>query len=118
MNFDLTEEQKEIQKRFGGWSLLEHRQFLFGDYFEIRKRNSERNINAQILRVIDAIFEHLGARGIHAHDRDGDRGVIYEKYLERDQPQRFVIWLVDRDLMHQGRRRNCCELARALPTPY
>ncbi len=24
MNFDLIEEQKEIQKRFRGWSLLEH----------------------------------------------------------------------------------------------
>jgi hypothetical protein len=74
--------------------------------------------NAQILKVIDAVFEHLGDRGIHAHDRGGDRGVIYAKYLERDQPQRFVIRLVDRDLIHQGRRRNCCELAKALPTPY
>ncbi|MGZ3569560.1 MAG: hypothetical protein ACXU9W_12310 [Thermodesulfobacteriota bacterium] len=29
-----------------------------------------------------------------------------------------MIRLVDRDLMHQGRRRNCCELAKVLPTPY
>lgn len=74
--------------------------------------------NTQILKVIDTIFEHLGDRGIHAHDRGGDRGVIYEKYLRGDKPQRFVIRLVNRDLIHQGRRRNCCELAKVLPTPY
>jgi hypothetical protein len=74
--------------------------------------------NAQILKVIDTIFEHLGDRGIHAHDRGGDRGVIYAKYLRGDKPQRFVIRLVDRDLIHQGRRRNCCELAKVVPTPY
>jgi len=44
--------------------------------------------------------------------------VIYGKYLREDEAQRFVIRLVDRDLMHQGRRRNCCELAKVLPTPY
>jgi hypothetical protein len=74
--------------------------------------------DAQILKVIATIFEHLGDRGIHAHDRGGDRGVIYAKHLRRDKPQRFVIRLVDRDLMHQGRRRNCCEIAKVLPTPY
>lgn len=29
-----------------------------------------------------------------------------------------MIRLVKRDLIHQGRRRNCCDLAKALPTPY
>ena len=29
-----------------------------------------------------------------------------------------MIRLVDRDLIHQGRRRNCCELSKVLPTPY
>jgi len=42
--------------------------------------------NVQILRVIDTIFEHLGDKGVHAHDRGGDRGVIYAKYLRRDKP--------------------------------
>lgn len=74
--------------------------------------------NAKILKLIDTVFEHLGDRGIHAHDRGGDRGVIYEKYLRRERPQRFVIRLVSRDLIHQGRRRNCCDLAKMLPTPY
>jgi hypothetical protein len=44
--------------------------------------------------------------------------VIYEKYLGRKKPQRFVIRLRERDLVHHGRRRNCCDLARVVPTPY
>jgi len=74
--------------------------------------------NSQLLKMIDLIFEHTGDRGIHAIDRGGDRGVLYKKYLGGEKPKRFVIRLVDRDLRHQGRRRNCCDLAKALPTPY
>lgn len=59
--------------------------------------------NAQILKLIDAIYKHVGDRGIHAHYRGGDRGVIYEKYLRGEKPQRFVIRLRERDLVHQGR---------------
>ena len=29
-----------------------------------------------------------------------------------------MIRLVDRTLIHHGKRRNCCELAKVLPTPY
>jgi len=74
--------------------------------------------NSQLLKMIDLIFEHTRDRGIHAIDRGGDRGVLYKKYLGEEKPRRFVIRLVDRDLMHQGRRRNCGDMARALPTPY
>jgi hypothetical protein len=74
--------------------------------------------NAQLLKLIDAMFRHLEGRGIHAMDRGGDRGVLYKKYLGQEKPKRFVIRLVDRDLIHQGRRRNCRELAKVLPTPY
>jgi hypothetical protein len=74
--------------------------------------------NAQILKLIDMIFKHVGGRGIHAHDRGGDRGVIYGKYLGREKPQRFVIRLKDRDVVHRGRRRNCGDLAKVVPTPY
>jgi len=74
--------------------------------------------NDQIFKAIDTIFKHIGARGIHAIDRGGDRGVIFEKYLKRDKPIRFVIRLRDRDLIHRGKRRNCCVMAKVLPTPY
>ncbi len=74
--------------------------------------------NSQLLKLIDMVFRHVQDRGIHAMDRGGDRGVLYKKYLGGKKPKRFVIRLVNRDLIHQGRRRNCCELARVLPTPY
>jgi len=74
--------------------------------------------NSQLLKLIDTLFRHLQERGIHAMDRGGDRGVLYKKYLGEKKPKRFVIRLVDRDLIHQGRRRNCCELSKVLPTPY
>jgi hypothetical protein len=58
--------------------------------------------NAQLLKMMDLLFEHLGDRGIHAIDRGGDRGVLYKKYLGGKKPKRFVIRLVDRDLIHRG----------------
>jgi len=74
--------------------------------------------NSQLLKLIGTMFRHLQDRGIHAMDRGGDRGVLYKKYLGEKKAKRFVIRLVDRDVMHQGRRRNCCDLAKVLPTPY
>jgi hypothetical protein len=74
--------------------------------------------NSQIFKAIDKIFEHLGERGIHAIDRGGDRGVIYKKYLGGQRVQRFVIRLEERDLLHRGKRKNCVDLAKVLPTPY
>jgi hypothetical protein len=74
--------------------------------------------NDQIIKAIDTIFEHIGERGMHAMDRGGDRGFIYERYLKRDKPIRFVIRLRDRDLIHRGKRKNCYDMAKALPTPH
>lgn len=66
------------------------------------------------------MFKHIGDRGIHAIDRGGDRdrGFIYEKYLNRDKPIRFVIRLDERGLIHRGKRKNCCDMAKVLSTPH
>lgn len=74
--------------------------------------------NSRILKMIETIFKHIGEKGVHAIDRGGDRGVIYEKYLMRDKPIKFVIRLRDRDLVHKGRRKNCLKMAMSLSTPY
>jgi hypothetical protein len=74
--------------------------------------------NSQIFKLMDAVFKHIGDKGIHAIDRGGDRGVIFDNYLNREKPQRFVIRLVGRDLIHKGQKKNCLEMAKALPTPY
>jgi len=73
--------------------------------------------NAQIFKALDLVSKYLEEKGIHAMDRGGDRGVIFARYLQGEQPQRFVIRLPERDLLHQGRRKNCITMARLLPTP-
>lgn len=74
--------------------------------------------NSQIFKAIDKIFEHLGDRGVHAMDRGGDRGAIYGKYFGEEKAKRVVIRLEDRDLIYRGRRKNCWDMAKVLPTPY
>lgn len=74
--------------------------------------------NDQILKMIETIKKHIGDKGIHAIDRGGDRGFIYERYLNKDKPIRFVVRLSDRDLIHKGKRKNCLKIAWRLSTPY
>lgn len=74
--------------------------------------------NAQLLKLIDTLFRHVWDRRTHAHDRGGDRGVIYKKYLGKEKAQRLVIRLRGKDLMHQGKRRNCWGSAKVVPTFY
>jgi hypothetical protein len=74
--------------------------------------------NHQLYKVIDAVSFHVAPKGIYAIDRGGDRGKIYEKLLEKGKEKRFVIRLNPRDLLHKGIRKDCLNLARALPCPY
>jgi hypothetical protein len=74
--------------------------------------------NEQFFRAIDAVSEHVGSRGIWAVDRGGDRGALFDKFLDRDDPKRFVIRLRKRDLVHRGVKRDCCEMARVLPCHF
>jgi hypothetical protein len=74
--------------------------------------------NTQILKAIDMVVKHIGDKGIHAIDRGGDRGVLYEKYLKRSTPRRFVIRLKERDLIHKGKRKNCVQMAKSLSVPH
>ena len=75
--------------------------------------------NDQLFKVIDMISAHVGNKGIYAIDRGGDRGKLYDKFLERGKERRFVIRLTrKRDLMHKGIRKNCLLSATILPCPY
>lgn len=75
--------------------------------------------NHQLFKVIDAVSLHIGNKGIYAIDRGGDRGKLYDKFLEKEKEKRFVIRLVKtRDLVHGGVRKNCHTLSTALPCPY
>lgn len=78
-----------------------------------------RSENDQIFKVIDTVSVSLGDKGIYAIDRGGDRGKLYDKFLEEGKEKRFVIRLVKtRDLVHRGVRKNCHGMATALPCPY
>jgi hypothetical protein len=74
--------------------------------------------NEQFFRAIDAVSEHVGSRGIWAIDRGGDRNALFDKFLDREDPRRFVIRLRKRDLVHRGVKRDCCEMARVLPCHF
>ncbi len=75
--------------------------------------------NHQLFKVIDTVSARIGNKGIYAIDRGGDRGKLYDKFLEKAKEKRFVIRLEkNRDLIHKGMRRNCYEMARALPCPH
>ncbi len=90
-------------------------------YFEAYSQEAKdfKSENDQILRCIDSIFKHVGDRGIHAIDRGGDRDILFNKYLNKDKPTRFVIRLIKtRDLIHKGKTKNCYKLSSCLPTPH
>jgi len=84
-----------------------------------QKAKDFRSENDQIFKVIDTVSVSLGGKGIYAIDRGGDRGKLYDKFLEKKKEKRFVIRLVKtRDLIHKGIRKNCHALATVLPCPH
>ena len=75
--------------------------------------------NDQLFKLIDTIGAHVGNKGIYAIDRGGDRGKLYDKFLEKDKEKRFVIRLTkQRDLIHKNIKKTCLLLATILPCPY
>jgi hypothetical protein len=90
-------------------------------YLEAYSQEAEdfKSENDQLFKVIDGVGAHIGKRGIYAIDRGGDRGKLYDKFLEQGNEKRFVIRLAkNRDLVHKGVKKNCSLLASALPCPH
>ena len=90
-------------------------------YFEAYSQEAQdfKSENDQLFKVIDTVADHIGTKGIYAIDRGGDRGKIYNKFLEKDKEKRFVIRLIGkRDLIHKGVKKNSAALATALPCPH
>lgn len=74
--------------------------------------------NDQLFKVIDTVGASIGTKGIYAIDRGGDRGKLYDKFLEKKKEKRFVIRLASRDLIHKGKKKDCLLLATMLPCPH
>lgn len=89
-------------------------------YCEAYSQESEGFLseNAQLFRVIDTVGSSIGGRGIWAIDRGGDRGKLFDKFLDKEAPKRFVVRLKKRDVVHRGVKRDCCKMARALPCGF
>jgi hypothetical protein len=75
--------------------------------------------NHQLFKLIDTVSARIGNKGIYAIDRGGDRGKLYDKFLEKGKEKRFVIRLEkSRDLIHKGTKKNSYVLATLLPCPH
>ena len=75
--------------------------------------------NHQLFKVIDAVSLHTGNKGVYAIDRGGDRGKLFDKFLEKDHEKRFVVRLVGkRDIIHKGVKKNSLDLATSSPCPH
>jgi len=84
-----------------------------------QKAHDFKSENSQLFKAIDVVSNRIGTKGIYAVDRGGDRGKLYDKFLEQKKGKRFVIRLTKtRDLVHKGVKKNCYEMAAALPCPY
>jgi len=99
---------------------LEHKKVI-PLYLEAYSHKAQefRSENHQLFQLIDTVSARMGNKGIYALDRGGDRGKLYDKFLEKGKEKRFVIRLEkSRDLIHKGKKKNCYLLATMLPCPY
>lgn len=75
--------------------------------------------NAQITGAIDMVTEYCDNRGIWVIDRGGDRGVLFNHLLEKNDTKRFIVRLVgNRNLEHGSKKVLALELANNCKTPY
>ncbi len=75
--------------------------------------------NAQILQAIDMVSQATQRRGIWVIDRGGDRNVLFNRLLDEQAPEEFIIRLVgDRNLIHRRKKQLALALAHRCPTPY
>lgn len=75
--------------------------------------------NTQIINAIDMVAEHTGHKGIWIIDRGGDRDVLYNHLLTRENTKRFVIRLVGhRNLLYRNSEELALKLAYKCKMPY
>jgi hypothetical protein len=98
---------------------IEHRRVI-PLYCEAYSQQAEgfRSENEQLFRAIGMVSKYIGTRGIWAIDRGGDRNKIFDTFLNRKNPKRFVVRLKRRDVVHHGAKRDCYEMAKVLPCHF
>ena len=90
-------------------------------YQELYSQNAPdfKSENTQIIKAIDMVTKYLPDKGIWVIDRGGDRGVLYDHLLKRNNKKRFVIRLVgNRNLVYENKEERALKLAYLCKTPY
>jgi hypothetical protein len=73
--------------------------------------------NAEILRGVDAVMEHVGHNGIFVYDRGGDRINLFAPFLERKA--RFLVRLIgNRHLIYNKQKMLASDVADLCPCPF
>jgi hypothetical protein len=73
--------------------------------------------NEEIMGAVDAVRRHTRDRGVWVMDRGGDRGKLFDAFIERGA--RFIIRLKgDRHLIYKGTPQVALDLALRCPTYY
>jgi len=73
--------------------------------------------NDQILRAVDTVREAVGDRGVWVLDRGGDRGELFQAFLERSM--RWIVRLRgDRHLFFRGKHRPARKAPVGCAFPY
>jgi len=90
-------------------------------YSDLYSQNSPgfKSENEEIIRAIDMVSSHTSNRGIWVIDRGGDREVLYNYLLSKNDQKRFIIRMVgSRDLIYNNKRQNALKLAEQIKCPY
>lgn len=88
-------------------------------YHELYSQRSPDFIseNQEIHKAVERVCTHVQARGIWVIDRGGDRGRLFNYFLEHKK--RFIVRLVgDRNLVYRGKAVLALHLAESCPLLY
>jgi hypothetical protein len=90
-------------------------------YYELYSQNAPdfKSENGQIIKAIDMVTKYSEKRGVWVIDRGGDRDVLFNHLLNKNDQKRFIVRLVGhRNLVHGNREELSLKLAYSCKTPY
>jgi hypothetical protein len=89
---------------------------LYGELYS-QEADTFESENRQILRAVDLVRGEIGARGIWAIDRGGDRAILLKGFLTWGM--RFVVRMKgDRTVTHDGEEKSVLQAASSCSCPH
>ncbi|MBU1319922.1 MAG: hypothetical protein KKG33_13010 [candidate division Zixibacteria bacterium] len=100
----------------GGETVSSEKMPLYSRLYSAKAPDFEGE-NAERLKAVRRVCIGVGNKGIWVMDRGGDRGWLYDYFL--DQRLQFIIRLKgDRHLVYRGKKILAVDLARCCSLPY